>query len=219
MISDGTVMFPRSFEAEFLLGVMRGAGGAMGCGFAVGERTRDVDDVTGDAVGGEVLLGVEMPLGPFPCRSIRTQEQHRYRRGSDENERHDKSNTPGDVCGKTLVQDQGVENRRHEEISDAAARVAETACQGVGCADDVFVEEAGRPDLAGDETPAQDPDEEAQSQESGDIGYGPGKGGRDGACEEAAGEGVTGAEAVAGGTGDEADEEAGGGGQWVLGPE
>ena len=41
------------------------------------------------------------------------------------------------------MQDQAVEDGGHEEVGDAAAGVAESAGQGVGGADDVFVKEAG----------------------------------------------------------------------------
>ena len=101
--------------------------------------------------------------------------------------------------------DEGVEDRGHEEVSNAAAGVAEASSEGVGGADDVLVEEAGGPDLAGDEGAAEDADEEAEGEEAFDVCNGAGEGGGDGACEEAAGEGVAGTEAVTQWAGYEAD--------------
>ena len=217
VVSDGTGMFARRLEAEFLLrvevGGARGAGGGDG-GFAVGEGAGDVDDVARDAVAGEVLLGVQVALRPFPARRVRAEDEHGDGGGGDEDEGHDEGDAPGDVRGEPLVQDQAVEDGGHEEVGDAAAGVAETAGEGVGGPDDVFVEEARRPDLAGYEGAAEDADEEAQGHQPGYVGYGSCEGGGDSAGEETAGEGVAGAEAVAGGTGDEADEETVG--SWFL---
>ena len=55
-----------------------------------------------------------------------------------------------------LVVDKGVVDCGHEEVSDAATRVAETGNDSVSGADDVLVEEACRPDLAGNEATTKD---------------------------------------------------------------
>ena len=163
VVRDRTGVFARRLEAEFLLRIVRGAHGAGrgGSWFAVGEGARHVDDVTRDAVVGEVLLGMEVALGPFARRGVGAEEEHGDGGGGDEDEGHDEGDAPGDVRRQALVQDQAVEDGGHEEVGDAAAGVAEAAGERVGRADDVLIEEARRPYLAGYEGAAEDADEEA----------------------------------------------------------
>ena len=102
VVGQGTGVFAGGFEAEFFLRVVRGAGGAggrVGGWFAVGEGARHVDHVARDAVVGEVLLRVQVPLGPFACRRVRAEEQHGDCGGGDEDEGHDEGDAPGDVGG------------------------------------------------------------------------------------------------------------------------
>lgn len=58
--------------------------------------------------------------------------------------------------------DQGVEDGRHQEVGDASTRITKAGSECVGCADDVLVEEAGRPDLAWYETTTQNTNEETE---------------------------------------------------------
>ena len=78
--------------------------------------------------------------------------------------------------------DERVEDGRHQKIRDSSAGtkfdisyeyypnhnqvyhlLAEARGEGVACADDVLVEESGRPDLARDEAAAENTDEETES--------------------------------------------------------
>ena len=105
--------------------------------------------------------------------------------------------------------DEAVEDGGHDEVCHAAAGVTPAAGQGIGETDGVLVEEAGRPDLAGDEGAAEDADEEADGVEAVGAVDAAGAEGGDCAGDQAAREGVAGSEAVAAGACDETDQEGG----------
>ena len=96
-----------------------------------------------------------------------------------------------------LVGDEGVKDGRHEKVCDASTGIAKTASQRVGSANNVLVEEAGRPYLARDETATKDTDKEAECEQPVDSSDSPSQGGRNGANQKAAGKGVAWAEAIA----------------------
>ena len=76
-----------------------------------------------------------------------------------------------------LILDEGVKDGRHEKVCDASACVAEATCEGVGCADDVLVEEARRPYLTWNKAATENADEESKSQKAPRAVYGTGKDG------------------------------------------
>lgn len=59
--------------------------------------------------------------------------------------------------------DERVEDGGHEEVGNASTGISKTAGEGIGCADDIFVEEARGPDLTWDEATTEDSDEESES--------------------------------------------------------
>ena len=65
--------------------------------------------------------------------------------------------------GEMLLLDKGVKDGGHEKVCNAPACVAEATCEGVGCADDVLVEEASRPYLTWNEASTENADEESES--------------------------------------------------------
>ena len=69
------------------------------------------------------------------------------------------------VC-QVLVLDEGIEDGGHDKVGHSASRVSESSCQGVCSTDYVLVEEAGRPDLAGNEATAEDANEEPDCHEA-----------------------------------------------------
>jgi len=108
-------------------------------------------------------------IGPFASRRVVAEEEHAKGRGADEDEGNDESNAPGLRRRQALVQPQRVVDHGHEEVSDAAARVSPATDQGVGRSHDVFVEEAGLPDLTRHKGAAEDSDEEAQRDQAGYV--------------------------------------------------
>jgi len=181
-----------AFFLQLLIG-RRGDAGGGGRVLAVRDGAGDGDDAGGaDAVRLQALLGVQVAVGPSTRRGVGAEDDHRDGRRRDDDEGHDEGDTPGDVGREAAGVDKRVEDGGHEEVGDAAAGVAPAASEGVGGADDVLVEEARRPDLAGHEGAAEDADEEADRVEPRDAGDGAGEGGGDGAHEEAAGEGEAG---------------------------
>lgn len=92
-------------------------------------------------------------------------------------------------------------------LGDASASIAKSSREGVGCADDLLVEEPGAPDLARNEGSAQDADEEPQCNESVGVGDQAGQGSWNGTGEQQCDEDQARTEAITERTGDEADEE------------
>lgn len=60
-----------------------------------GDLPGDLDDVAGDAVLIEVLLGGEVAFAPFSGRGVGADQQQCYGDGDDDNERDDESHPPG----------------------------------------------------------------------------------------------------------------------------
>lgn len=116
-----------------------------------------------------ILIDRNAAIGPLPRRRVRTNQQHSHGGDDDDDSRNDKGDAPRDMWFQALGLDEGVEDGRHHEVSDAATGVAEAGSEGVGGADDVLVEEAGCPDLAWDEGAAEDADEEADGKDAGFI--------------------------------------------------
>ena len=116
-----------------------------------------------------------MAVCPFAGWGVGAEDEHRGGGGCDDDEGDDEGHAPGDVCREMLLLDKGVEDGGHEEVCDASACVAEAACEGVGCADDVLVEEASGPYLTWNKAAAEDTDEESKSQEATSVVYGTGK--------------------------------------------
>lgn len=127
----------------------------------VRDPPRDVDDAARvDAVGLEVLLGVEVSLGPLAGRRVGAEEEH-GRAGSDrDDEGNDEREAPRDSV-RVAASHEGVEDSGHNEIGNATTRVTPSSREGIGRAYDVLIEETGRPHLARHKGPAQDTDEEA----------------------------------------------------------
>jgi len=94
-------------------------------------------------------------------------------------------------------------------LSDTTSRITPAADQGIGSPDDVPIEEAGCPYLAGDKASAKDTDEETDRVEAGCI--------VDGACEhrwngtdkQQADEGKPGSKFIAKWAGNRADDKRG----------
>lgn len=158
------LVFAGCFVADFL-GTTVGAAGAGADVFVlfVHEATGDVDDGAGDAMVGEVALNLKVAIGPFAIGGVGAKDDHRDSGDCDDDERDDEGDTPGDMRGKILFMDERVEDGGHEEVGYAPTGVSEASCERVGCADDVFIEEASRPDLAWNETATKNANEEPQS--------------------------------------------------------
>lgn len=104
-----------------------------------------------------------MALAPGAGGGVGADEEEGYSRGNNDDEWDDEGHPPCFVGGQALGLDQGVKDGGHEKVGDAAAGVAKSTCEGVGCADDVLVEESSRPDLTWYEATAQDTDEKSKS--------------------------------------------------------
>ena len=158
-------------------------GGFEGCGFLGIDLPRDLDDVAGDAMFGEVLLGGEVTLAPFPGRGVGADKQQRDGGGDDDEEGDNESDSPCLVGCQAGLVDERVEDCRHQEVCDATSSIAKACSEGVASADHVLVEESSRPYLARYKATSKDTDEETESHETfgvGDCtchhgGYGAGK--------------------------------------------
>lgn len=87
--------------------------------------------------------------------------------------------------------DQRVEDCGHQKVCDAASSIAKACSEGVARANNVLVEESGRPNLARHKATAKDTDEETESHETFGVGDCTCKHGRYGASQQAACEGVS----------------------------
>jgi len=114
----------------------------------------------------ESLVDMRVAVGPFAVWSIGAEEKHGDGDTYNKDTGNNKRNAPGDMGGLVLVSHERVVDGGHDKVGDAAARVAEPSRQRVGGSDDVLVEEAGRPYLAGDEATSEDTDEETKSHEA-----------------------------------------------------
>ena len=83
-----------------------------------------------------------MALAPLPSRGIGAADEHSNGRDRDNDERYNECHPPCDVGCKMLILYQGVEDGRHQEVGDTPSSVTETPSQGVGCSDNVLVEES-----------------------------------------------------------------------------
>lgn len=129
----------------------------------VGDVAGDVDDgVFGAAdVGrGRVgFLGVDVALAPAAGWGVGAEEDESDASGEDHGEWHQEGETPSLALGVS-VGDKGIVHCGHDEVGQAAAGIAKTPGQGIRSAHDILVEEAGGPNLAGDEGASENADEE-----------------------------------------------------------
>lgn len=95
-------------------------------------------------------------------------------------------------------------------LGDSSTRVAPSRSKGVGCADNLLVEEPSAPDLAGNEGAAQDSNEEPECNQARGRGNETGHGGWNGSTEKKPDEDQTGSEAITEGSGDESYKKSGG---------
>ena len=98
--------------------------------------------------------------------------------------------------GKSSRHNERVEYGRHEEVGDAPSRVTEAGGECISGADDVLVEEPGRPDLTRNESSTKDANKEAEGKEAFRVCNSAGKNSRNGACEKATGKGISGSKAI-----------------------
>ena len=155
-------VFSSGFVADFLGATVRAArAGAVIFG-VVYEAAGDIYDGAGNAVISQISFGLEMAVCPFARRGVGAEDQHGGGGGCDHDEGDDEGHTPGDMCGKMLVLYKGVKDGRHKKVCDASTCVTEATCEGVGCADDVLVEEASRPYLTWNKATTKDTNEESE---------------------------------------------------------
>lgn len=112
----------------------------------------------------QVFLELLRPLFPTSEGRVRAEEYHAESTSDQANEGHDKGDSPCLGRSHALGSNKGVEDGWHDEVGDAAAGVAPSPRESIGCADNVLVEEAGAPDLAWDKRCSEDTNEE-----SGDV--------------------------------------------------
>lgn len=87
---------------KFCVGVSgRRACGSGGSPFG-SNFTWDLDDVTGNAMFGQMLLGGEMAFAPFSCWCVGADQQYRDGDGDDDNEWDNESYSPGLVRSQVL---------------------------------------------------------------------------------------------------------------------
>lgn len=108
-----------------------------------------------------------------------------------------------------LVTDETVVDGGHDEVGDTATCITKATGESIGGTDNILVEEAGRPDLAGDEGAAKNADEEADGIQAGHVFHAASAEGRDGASEEDTGKGLSGAKLVTAGPADGSNEKGG----------
>ena len=126
----------------FVLAGRRRALGARHVRPPAGDLARHVHHVPGDAVVGQVLLGVQVTFAPFAHGRVGTQQEHGDGRRGDADERDDESDAPRHVRRQMLSRHQRVEDGGHQEVSDAASGVAHPSGQRIGRAHDVLVKES-----------------------------------------------------------------------------
>ena len=100
-------------------------------------------------------------------------------------------------------------------LGNTTSRVTPASDQRIGCSDHILVEESGCPDLAGNKCASEDTNEEADGIEAGSVVDRACESSGNGAEEQASDEDFSGAEFVAEGTRNEAEEEGGGEGDDV----
>ena len=173
----------------------------------VGDGAGDVDDIACDAVVGEVLLRGEVTLRPLASGCVRADNEHGDGCDCDDYKRDNEGDPPGSMGREMLGGDERVEDRRHEEVGDTTSRITKAASEGISSAHDVLVEETSCPDLARDEGPPENANEETEGKETLCIRDGAGEYCGDGAHKKAASEGVTRTEVITRRTGHKTYEE------------
>ncbi len=145
-----------------------------GCGFLsllqpvafgrspVGDTVGDINNSSASGTGKKVPLGMNHSLTPLAIGSVGAKQEQGQASRYESDERYEEGETPR-RAGKITHVDERVVHGRHDKVGDTATGIAEAAGERVGRPDDVLVEEAGGPNLAGHEGPAQDADEEAAS--------------------------------------------------------
>ena len=155
-------VFASGFVADFLGATVRAArAGAVIFG-AVHQAAGDIYDGAGNAVICQISFGLEMAVCPFARRGVGAEDKHGGGGGGDHDEGDDEGHTPGDMCGEMLILYKGVKDGRHKKVCDASTCVTEATCEGVGCADDVLVEEASRPYLTRNKATTKDTNKESE---------------------------------------------------------
>lgn len=185
----------------------RGTSAVVGCAGAAVCGVEGAEEGVADVEG---ALEILFSRRPTAGGGVRAGEYHDQGCDGDEDEGDDESNSPGGVGGYVLGTDERIHDCGHNEVGDAAPCVAEASGEGVCSAHDFLVEEAGRPDLTGNEAATEDADEKAEDGNANGRGCGAGEGCGDGPDEEDGSEGYTGAVSIAGWSSDETDKESGG---------
>lgn len=136
--------------------------GAGSRGGLVGNGAGHVGNDGGFWVGlaGEVRLGGMVTLVPGSRRGVGAETQKRDGKGDDHGQRNEKGQAPG-LADAVAPGCESVVHRRHDNVGDAAPGCAKPAGERIGGANNVFVKETCRPDLAGDKCAPEDTDKEA----------------------------------------------------------
>jgi len=138
-----------------------------------------------------------LTFGPLSCWGIWAEDEHGDCGCGNEDKRDDEGNSPCDMSGQVLLADEGVKNRRHDEISNPTARVAPSSRERVRSTDNILIEKAGRPDLARDERATENTDEKSKNVKTSSVVNGACESGWQGTEEETGGEGNFGSETIA----------------------
>ena len=197
LVVEAALALARGVVFDFRVRVAGRGGGAEGGGFLGADFAGDLDDVTGDAVLGEVLLGGEVAVAPLAGGGVGADQQEGDGGGDDDDEGDNEGDSPRLVRGEARVVDKRVEDCGHQEVCDTTSGVAEACGEGVARANHVLIEESSRPYLAGHKATPEDTDEEPESHETFGVGDGTGKHCGYGASQQAACEGVSGAVEIA----------------------
>ena len=124
----------------------------------------NLDDVTGDAVFSQILLGGEVAFAPFSCWGVGADQEQSDGDGDDDDEWDNERHSPCLVGSQVLMRNQRVEDGGHQEVCDTATRIAEACGERVARANNVLIKEASRPYLARHKATAKDTNEETESQ-------------------------------------------------------
>lgn len=156
------------------------------------KNTRRHHNAGVDALSGEASLDLCVPSSPFSLweGGIGAEQEHGNGRHDDDDEWHDECDAPSDVCRVTLVVNQRVEYRRHDEICDSSPSISPASGQGIRRAHAVLIEEGCRPDLTGDKGCAKDADEETYGNKSCYVGDSTGEHSGDSTSQQNSGEGI-----------------------------
>lgn len=115
----------------------------------IGNTSWNSDESIGtDTMSLKVLLHSKMAVAPLPSWCVLAAKDESNGDSSNQDEWNDECDSPCNVSAEVLLADKRIEDGWHDEEGNPTACVTEASCEGVGCADNVLVEESSGPHLA-----------------------------------------------------------------------